>query len=86
MEEWSFYEDLCDPNAAGHERAQQLHQLGSTVQSLPSLTEVSGNCSLFAFGMSDALLHWEKSDYVEGSLTKYDGNSAKYKWTRLLEQ
>lgn len=84
MEERSFYEDLCDPNAAGHERAQELHQLGSTVQGLPNLTQVSGHCSLFAFGMSDALLHWEKSEYVPGSLTKYGGDGSKYRWTRLL--
>ena len=54
----AFQNDLADTDSEGHQRAQQLHQLGQVLFGLPSLVEVSGSCCLFTCAMAEGLKDW----------------------------
>lgn len=79
----SFYENLANLNARGHWRAQQLHNMGSTVLRLPSLTQVSGNCSLITYGMDEGLQSWKRCKYIRGCITQFDEGHANCMWSKF---
>ena len=54
----AYNNDLADTESEGHQSAQQLHQLGQVLFSLPSLVQVSGECRLFTCAMAEGLEEW----------------------------
>ena len=52
----------------------QLRECGKAVLSLPDLTQLSGSCALFSFGMVEDLSSWQHSAYTKGLMTTNDGD------------
>ena len=66
----------------------EYKRVGSLVESLPHLEQVSGRCALFAFGMAEALKSWNESQCCDLEITK-NGRCApgqqSWKWNRPRE-
>ena len=54
----AFNEALEDTRITDHEKAQELHQLGQVVLSLPRLVQLSGDCSLFSYALTKDQTRW----------------------------